>query len=171
MTVRPRRSLTMRFTVDGQARRPAKATDETVVAAEKTLAVTIADLVDIEVTAGEESARQAAAKLRRRWAKQGAPVLARHGVDTLEELEALRQRADADLRAAVAELDNRLQALRSEIAAQRDQVTRLRAQLESRFAGRRRSARRPCVARPACPTAGRSQPPATRRSWREPRAT
>jgi hypothetical protein len=121
VTVRPRKALTLRFTVDGQARRPAKAADETVVAAERTLAVSVADLVDIEVTAGEESARQAATKLQRRWAKQGAAVLARHGVETLEELEALCQRAEADRRAAEAALARRLQQALASAQTRRDE--------------------------------------------------
>ena len=63
--------------------------------------MTIGDLVEVEVTAGEESARQAATKLRRRWTRQAAAVLARHEVEAVEGLEGRRERADAALRAAV----------------------------------------------------------------------
>jgi hypothetical protein len=193
VTVRPRRSVALRFTIDGKAQPASKRAQEVVQVAEKTLAVSIADLVEVEVTAGEESARQAATKLRRRWARQAAPVLARHEVDSVEDLASRRDQADAALRAAAeaereadqiertaverdqtgqvgdlgkqleelerelgdgdraelgttlaglgepwpaslkqrtAEVDQRIQARQADLARQRDQVTRLQAQLE-----------------------------------------
>ncbi len=161
VTVRPRRSLALRFTIDGEARPASKSAEEVVLTAEKTLAVTIGDLVEVEVTAGEESARQAATKLRRRWTRQAAPLLARLGVEAVEGLEARREQAEAALRSAgeaereadgiekaasardqagtVADLGKQLEELERELGdADRAELARLLAQLGERWPAARK---------------------------------
>jgi hypothetical protein len=74
------------------------------VAAKQMLRLDLGDVAELEITAGEEVARQAATALRERWHREAEPVFAAHGVATLAALEARRREAD-DLEREAAQLD------------------------------------------------------------------
>ena len=95
ITVRPRRAVAMQTTRDGIADPPLTTAEASTVSASRTIALHIDELVDIEVTAGEASARQAAAELRSRWDREGASTLRSLGVHTVEELDDLCRRHEA----------------------------------------------------------------------------
>lgn len=87
------------------------------VAAKQMLRLDLGDVAELEITAGEEVARQAATALRERWHREAEPVFAAHGVATLAALEARRREAD-DLEREAAQLD-RDAAAQDERAARR----------------------------------------------------
>ena len=94
VTVRPRQPLAITAAADGVAVQPRTGSAATVFAATKMLKLEFGEIAELEITAGEEGARQAATALEQRWRLEGATVLAAHGVDTLEALEALRRETD-----------------------------------------------------------------------------
>ena len=100
VTVRPKQPITITGEADGVAVAARKGVASTVIAAAKVLRLELGEIADLEITAGEESARQAATALEARWREEGAPVLAAHGAETLEALEALRREADDVVRDA-----------------------------------------------------------------------
>ncbi len=94
VTVRPKQPITITGDADGVAMPARQGVASTMIAAARVLRLELGEVAALEITAGEESARQAAAALESRWREEGAPVLATHGVETLEALEALRREAD-----------------------------------------------------------------------------
>jgi chromosome segregation ATPase len=115
VTLRPTRPLAMVATVDGAVVADDKAADAArTFSANRSIALRIGDLVEVEVVAGEASARTAAASLRDRWEAEGARHLREHGVETVAQLEALQQAADEAQRAAQ---DRRRDAERAEAQA------------------------------------------------------
>lgn len=137
ITVRPHRAIAMRTTRDGAAD-PSVTTDGVFTAsANRVLALQIDDLVDVEVTAGEASARLAASELRARWERDGATTLRDLGVETVEALDALCRQAEATLRAAddqhrdaeQADLQAARQAVAGDPTALAARVTELEAEL------------------------------------------
>jgi hypothetical protein len=115
VTLRPTRPLAIVATVDGAAVGDASQADTSrSFSANRAVALRIGDLVDVEVVAGEASARATAASLRDRWEAEGAPHLREHGVETVEQLEALQQAAEDAQRAAQ---DRRRDAERAEAQA------------------------------------------------------
>jgi hypothetical protein len=137
ITVRPQRAIAMRTTRDSVAD-PSVTTDGVFTAsANRVLALHIDDLVDIEVTAGETSARMAASELRSRWEREGASTLRDLAVETVEELDTLCRHAEATLRAAddkrrdaeQADLQAARQAFAGDTTALAARVTELEAEL------------------------------------------
>jgi hypothetical protein len=115
VTLRPTRPLAIVATVDGAAVGDASAADTArSFSANRAVALRIGDLVEVEVVAGEASARAAAAALRERWEAEGARHLREHGVETVAQLEALQQAAEEAQRAAQ---DRRRDAERAEAQA------------------------------------------------------
>jgi chromosome segregation ATPase len=96
--IRPKQSLTVRSTRDGVADRAATGSELVALTAKRSIALAIDDLLDIEITAGEDAARRTAADLRARWLREGESVLVEHGFASLEELRLARARSDAALR-------------------------------------------------------------------------
>lgn len=96
--IRPRRPLTIQATRDGAADRAITDSVPATLTAKRALALAIHDLLDIEITAGEEAARRTAADLRARWLREGESVLVEHGFASIEELRLARARTDAVLR-------------------------------------------------------------------------
>lgn len=139
ITVRPLRAIAMRATRDGIADAPVMTGDMSTVSANRVVALSIDNLVDIEVTAGETSARLAASELRSRWERDGASTLRNLDVETVEELEALCRHAEATLRAA----DDRrrdaeqahFQASRQALAGDTTALTARVAELEAELGG------------------------------------
>lgn len=137
ITVRPQRAIAMRTTRDGITDEPVTTGDVSTISANRVVALSIDNFVDIEVTAGEASARLAAAELRSRWEREGASTLRRFLVETVEELDALCRHAEATLRAATdkrrdaeqADLQAARQALAGDTTALAARVTELEAEL------------------------------------------
>jgi hypothetical protein len=100
--LRPARSLTVRTTRDGAPDAERMIAEPAALAAERSLTLAIEDLIEIEITAGEEAARNEAAALRDRWHREAEPVLERLKVGTVEEIAVLRRNADDLLRQAEA---------------------------------------------------------------------
>jgi hypothetical protein len=102
VTVRSARAVVLQAAPDGVAGAPRKmpAGDEVTLAANRELSLGIEGLVEIEVSAGDSSARKAAAELKKRWSREGARLLRAHKVESIEALEARRAEADIALRAA-----------------------------------------------------------------------
>jgi chromosome segregation ATPase len=96
--IRPKQSLTVRSTRDGAIDPAATGSGLVALTAKRSIALAIDDLLDIEITAGEEAARRTAADLRARWQREGESVLVEHGFASLEELRLARARGDAALR-------------------------------------------------------------------------
>jgi chromosome segregation ATPase len=100
VAIRPKRSIALRSGTDGAPEVSSTVAEPLTLTARRQVALHIDDLVDVEILAGEETARAKAAALRDRWESEGAGVLREHRLDTIEELEKLRSETDANLRAA-----------------------------------------------------------------------
>lgn len=100
ITIRPRRELTVTASVDGTSAAPRTSRELVTFSASRALSIEIDDLVDLEITAGEEAVRTRAAALRARWAGEGASLLRMQGVESIEALEALLAEAEVTRRAA-----------------------------------------------------------------------
>lgn len=100
VTVRPNRPITIRSATDGTAETSTTISETLTLAAMQQVALRIDDLVDLEISAGEETARAKAAALRKRWESEGVLALREHRLDTVEDLEELRSENDTTLRAA-----------------------------------------------------------------------
>lgn len=87
ITLRPRRELALGLQADRGEARSIRTAQSTSLSAEQVAHITIEDLIEIEVTAGEESARRDAAALQERWATHATPVLVRARVSALDELD------------------------------------------------------------------------------------
>jgi hypothetical protein len=96
--IRQKRSLTVRSTRDGATDPAATGSELITLTAKRSIALAIDDLLDVEITGGEEAARRAAAELRARWLREGESVLVEHGFASVEELRLARVRTDAALR-------------------------------------------------------------------------
>lgn len=100
ITVRPSRAVKITSGVDGDPQTTTTTTESVSLSGRRQVTLGIDDLVEIEISAGEETARARAASLRSRWGVTGAPVLHEHRLDTVEELEELRTETDSNLRVA-----------------------------------------------------------------------
>jgi hypothetical protein len=96
--IRPKRSLTVRSVCDGATAPAATGSELVTLTARRSIALAIDDLLDVEITAGEEAARRTAADLQASWLREGESVLVEHGVASVEELRLARAHTDAALR-------------------------------------------------------------------------
>jgi DNA repair exonuclease SbcCD ATPase subunit len=92
--LRPARDLTVRATRDGAPDGARQIEKPTALSAERSLTLAIEDLIEIDITAGEEAARNEAAALGERWYREVASTLDRLRIRTVEELGTLRRGAD-----------------------------------------------------------------------------
>lgn len=100
VAVRPKRPIALRSATDGTAEVSSTISESLALTARRQVTLHIDDLVDLEILAGEESARAKASALHDRWESEGAAMLREHRLDTIEELEKLRSETDASLRTA-----------------------------------------------------------------------
>lgn len=100
ITIRPRRELVVTSSVDGASATPRTTREPVTLSASRALSIAIDDLVDLEITAGEEAVRITAAGLRARWAGEGASLLRAQSVESIEALEALLAETEVTRRAA-----------------------------------------------------------------------
>lgn len=96
--IRPKRSLMVHSVCDGVTAPGTTGSEVVTLTARRSIALAIDDLLDIDITAGEEAARRTAADLRARWLREGESVLVEHGIASIEELRLARARTDAALR-------------------------------------------------------------------------
>lgn len=89
ITVRPRRELTIASSIDGATPTSKRSKERYELAGNQSATITIDDVVDIDIAAGEEAARREAASLQARWDSAGGPTLSRLGLESLDELDAL----------------------------------------------------------------------------------
>jgi hypothetical protein len=100
ITIRPRRELTVTVGADGTSAAPRTTRERITLSASRAISIAIDDLVDLEITAGEEEVRIRAAALRIRWEGEGSSLLRVQGVESIEALEALLAEAEVTRRAA-----------------------------------------------------------------------
>ena len=137
VVIRPKRAIGLRVTTDGVVASPTTISALVEVSARRVLALAIDDLVDVEITAGEETARAIAVALRTRWESAGTTVLRQHKVETVEDLEVRRAAADANLKKAdelrgKADLAERAAApAATDVAAHAAQAMELEAELST----------------------------------------
>lgn len=96
--IRPKRSLTVRSVRDGTTAPAIMGSELVTLTARRSISLAIDDLLDVEITAGEDAPRRTAADLRARWLREGESVLVEHGAASVEELRLARARTDAALR-------------------------------------------------------------------------
>lgn len=104
VVVRPRRALQVRATIDDAAATTTQTAEPIFLNAVRSASLAIEDVVEIELTAGEESARARARELRARWAAEGEQALRALGLASLDELDQEVAAGDAAARRA-AELE------------------------------------------------------------------
>jgi hypothetical protein len=119
VAIRPRAPIAMTAWVDQHpASTESKLALERVYEAERTLGLTVADLVEIEVTAGAADQRRAVMELQARWKHECVPLLTRAGAASMEDL--------AKMRAAVQDAEDAANQLLLQLAAMRDEARGLR---------------------------------------------
>lgn len=97
VVVRPARPLALDVSRDGVTDSRRTIAASTAFTANRVLVLAVEDLVEVEVTAGEEDARSNAAALHERWNRTGASMLEAHGVDTVEQIATRRRDTDLAL--------------------------------------------------------------------------
>ncbi|HYV45124.1 MAG TPA: AAA family ATPase [Myxococcaceae bacterium] len=114
VAVKPRRGLSIRAEIDQRpALDEANLAAERLLVAERTVRLSIGELVDIEIAAGAAEQRRVVEALRGRWKTDAEPVLARAGAASVKELStALSQVAKE--RAAAGELRREAERHRAE---------------------------------------------------------
>jgi uncharacterized protein YhaN len=121
VAVRPRAGISVRGFVDETILNEPNLSAERVLEAERSVRLSIGELVDIEVTAGAAEKRQVVEALRTRWRAEAVPVLERAEANSPQDiLNALG--ALARERAAAAELRRDAERLRAEAKSRRDQA-------------------------------------------------
>jgi chromosome segregation ATPase len=118
VTMRLHRPLPVSVRRDGASEAEASADGTLTISADRSVQLVLGDVADIEVTAGEARARQAAAELSARWQREGASILQRCGVETMEALAEIVRARDAFLRRAE-ELDKEAEQLSGRAASGR----------------------------------------------------
>lgn len=88
VVVSPKGSISLRTASDGAWKEAVMVSAVMSIEAEGKLELSIDDLVDVRVSAGDAARRKAAETLRAKWLVEGQPVLARAGVTDVEALEA-----------------------------------------------------------------------------------
>ncbi|MCW5803850.1 MAG: AAA family ATPase [Deltaproteobacteria bacterium] len=100
VVIRPRRPIAVHSSLDGAPAIAAAIAGATTFDAVRTIALQVDDVLDLEVSAGEASARDRARELRVAWEVEGATYLRTHGAATLEALDDLRTAAETRRREA-----------------------------------------------------------------------
>jgi len=135
--------IAVRLRADGQ---PAgvPGAGETLEATRK-IELSVPDVIDVQVLAGDATARRTADVLRRRWNDEASPTLHKAGVTSVRELRKARDNADdllrtADTRAKDHERVESHAVIKRAAAAPLEDLRLRAADLESALAGRDRSA-------------------------------
>lgn len=142
VVVKTKKPLTVDVVADGKARTLAGPSE--IIEAERTVVLSLPELVDVEVIAGDAQKRRAAAALRKRWESEAVPVLALAGVESVALLVAMCRDAERKVRDA-----ERLEAdaAQAEAEAKRlrpdpkllAELTQRRTELDAQLAGRDRA--------------------------------
>ena len=94
--VRPAAAVTLVARVDQEEREIGEIAAPRQLEAERTMHLSIADLVEIDILAGNAEKRQAVEQLRRRWEDEAVPSLRAAGADTVATLQGLRDDVSAE---------------------------------------------------------------------------
>lgn len=121
VAVRPSAALAIRATIDQQPLINVEISADRAFEAERTMKLAIADLVEVDITAGSLEKRDAVEALRIRWRDEALPILSRAKVKTRTEVEDLQADLKRD-QLAVAELKRSAEQLRSEAKGLQEQA-------------------------------------------------
>ena len=121
VAVRPSAALAIRATIDQQALVDVEISSDRAFEAERTMKLAIADLVEVDITAGSVEKREAVEALRIRWRDEAVPILSRAKVKTRIEVEDLLEELKRD-QVALAELKRTAEQLRSEAKGLQEQA-------------------------------------------------
>lgn len=100
VAIRPKKAIAVKTRRDGGKETSSKGSDAKTISAKRSIALSIDDVVELEISAGDEAAREELAELAARWEKVGGALLAKYGVDSLEELDKLRAQTEEATKAA-----------------------------------------------------------------------
>ena len=89
VALRPKAKLKIHAVLDEQAATDLEISAERVLEVERTLRLAIADLVDVDITAGSAEKRKAVEALRVRWRVEGVPLLKKAKVESIGDVESL----------------------------------------------------------------------------------
>ena len=121
VAVRPSAALAIRAAVDQQPSVEITISAARTFEAERTMKLDIADLLEVDITAGSVERRKAVEALRIRWQDEALPVLNRAKAKTRTEVEDLLASLARD-QAAVAEQKRTVERLRAEAQGLQDQA-------------------------------------------------
>jgi hypothetical protein len=121
VAVRPSAALAFRATIDQQPLVDVEISSDRAFEAERTMKLAIADLVEVDITAGSVEKREEVEVLRIRWRDEALPILSRAKVKTRIEIEDLLAELKRD-QLSVAELKRSAEQLRAEAKGLREQA-------------------------------------------------
>lgn len=100
VAIRPKQTIALKTRRDGGKETSSKSSDARTISAKRSIALAIDELVELEISAGDEATHDELAELQARWDKQGGALLAKYGVESLEELDQLRVQSEETTRTA-----------------------------------------------------------------------
>lgn len=121
VAVRPSAAVAIRATIDQQPSVDVEISADRAFEAERTMRLAIADLVEVDITAGSAEKRKAVEALRVRWRDEALPILRKANVKTRVEIDDLLTGLKRD-QMAVAELKRSAERLRTEAKSLQEQA-------------------------------------------------
>lgn len=121
VAVRPSAAVVVRAAVDQQPSIEFEISADRAFEAERTMRLAIADLVEVDITAGSADKRRAVEGLRIRWRDEALPLLNKAGVKTRTEIEGLVAALTRE-QDAVAHLKRSAEQLRTEARSLREKA-------------------------------------------------
>lgn len=121
VAVRPSAAVAIRATVDQQPAEDVEISTDRTFEAERTMRLAIADLLEVDITAGSAEKRKSVEALRIRWRDEALPVLSRANVTTRMEVEDLLTGLKRD-QVAVVEQKRTAERLRTEAKGLQEQA-------------------------------------------------
>lgn len=122
VAVRSKAKVMIRTAIDQEASTDLEISAERVLEGERTMRLAIADLVEVDITAGSAEKRKAFEALRLRWRGEALPLLKKAKLENLHEVEALVAEVARE-QEAVEDLKRDVARLRAESKSLRDQAT------------------------------------------------
>ena len=122
VAVRPTRKLGVRVQLDDEAPKDTQLAAERTFDAQRQVRLVIAEVGELNITAGSAEQRKAVDELRSRWRDDAQPVLTKAQVKTLRDIVDLRAALTTE-QAAVGELKHSAERLRLDAKSLRDQAT------------------------------------------------
>jgi len=122
VAVRSKAKVTIRTAIDQEVSTDLEISAERVLEGERTMRLAIADLVEVDITAGSAEKRKAFEALRFRWRDEVLPLLKKAKLENLHAVEALVAEVARE-QAAVEDVKRDVARLRAEAKSLRDQAT------------------------------------------------